>query len=228
VIVVMVNKLTKVVKLAATQSTFRAPDVADIVWRVWVRDYGVPRMIVSDRDPRFASGFWQELFRLLGTKLRMSTAYHPQTDGQTENTNKTIENMLRAYVNNHLDDWDEHLLHVEMAINNAVQDSTGYSPFYLTYGQHLHFPLQAAARASEEKESKDEEAKEFVRRVQLLTEEARKNLLATQEKQRRQANKHRREVRYKEGDMVLLETKNLSTYNRKLRPMQSMWVHSEW
>jgi len=214
----MVNKLTKKIKLAATHATFRAADVAEIVWREWVREYGVPRVIVSDRDPRFASSFWRELFRLLGTKLKMSSAYHPQTDGQTENTNKTVENMLRAYVNNHLDDWDEHLIHAEIAINNAVQDSTGYSPFYLTYGQHLHFPLQAAARASEEKESKDEEAKEFVRRVQSLTEEARRNLLATQEQQRIQANKHRRAVRYKVGDWVMLETKNLSNYTRKLRP----------
>jgi ribosomal protein L21E len=148
----------------------------------------------------------------------MSTAYHPQTDGQTENTNKTVENMLRAYVNHHLDDWDEHLVSAEMAINNAVQDSTGYSPYYLTFGQHLNFPLNAAAQRSEEKESVSESAAEFVRRTGLLVEEARKNLLAEQERQRRQANKHRREVKYKEGDMVMLETKHLSTHNSKLRP----------
>lgn len=218
VLVVMVNKLTKMVKLAPTKTTFRAVDVAEIVWRVWVREYGVPKRIVSDRDPRFASEFWRELWRLLGTKLSMSTAYHPQTDGQTENTNKTVENMLRAYVNHHLDDWDEHLVSAEMAINNAVQDSTGYSPYYLTFGQHLNFPLNVAAHRSEEKESVSESAAEFVRRTGLLVEEARKRLLAEQEKQRRQANKHRREVKYKEGDMVMLETKHLSTHNSKLRP----------
>jgi cytochrome c biogenesis factor len=81
-----------------------------------VRLHGVPKSIVSDRDTRFTSNFWKALWTLLGTKLKMSTAYHPQTDGQTEVTNKTVETMIRAYVNHQLNDWDEYLYHLEIAI----------------------------------------------------------------------------------------------------------------
>ena len=219
VLVVMVNKLTKKVKLAATHRNFRATDVAEIVWREWVREYGVPKQIISDRDPRFDSDFWKALWRLMGTKLRMSTTYHPQTDGQTENMNKTVENMLRSYVNHHLDDWDEYLISVEIAVNSAVQDSSGYSPYYLTYGQHINLPLSEAAKNTEKTEqTQNETANEFAKRMELHVKEAQRNLLAEQERQRKQANKHRREVSYKVGDMVMLETKNLSNYNSKLRP----------
>jgi hypothetical protein len=71
----------------------------------------------------------------------MSTAYHPQADGQTERQNRTLEDMLRAYVNYHRDDWDQHLVAAEIAHNNSQQASTGFSPYFLNYGQHPHLPL---------------------------------------------------------------------------------------
>jgi len=86
---------------------------------------------VSDRDPRFTSNFWKALCKRLGTNLNMSTSHHPQTDGQTECANRTIEDMLRAYVAPHQSDWDEHLITAEFAYNNSVQASTGFTPFYL-------------------------------------------------------------------------------------------------
>ncbi len=100
-----------------------------------------PKVLVSDRDPRFTSIFWQRLMALTGTRLNMSTARHPQTDGQTERANRTLEEMLRAYVSPYQDDWDQHLLAVEFAYNNSEQASTKYSPFYLMYGEHPHVPM---------------------------------------------------------------------------------------
>ena len=101
-----------------------------------------PRLYVpEDRDPRFTSNFWKALCKRLGTNLNMSTSHHPQTDGQTERANRTIEDMLRAYVAPHQSDWDEHLIAAEFAYNNSVQASTGSTPFYLNHGRHPHTPL---------------------------------------------------------------------------------------
>ena len=93
------------------------------------------------RDPRFTSTFWTALFKRLGTALNISTSHHPQTDGQTERANRTIEDMLRAYVSPLSNSWDEYLVPAEFAYNNSVQASTGFTPFYLTSGQHPHTPL---------------------------------------------------------------------------------------
>ena len=80
----------------------------------------------------------------------MSTAYHPQTDGQTERANRTLEDMLRAYVSYRQTDWDKHLTAAEIAYNNSVQASTGFSPFFLNSGQHPHLPLSAAVQPANE------------------------------------------------------------------------------
>src|SRR3954447_12418562 len=93
--------------------------------------HGLPSSIISDRDTKFTSRFWQSLFRTMGTRLAMSTAYHPQTDGQTERANRTLEDMLRAYVNYQQDDWDSLLPAAEFACNNAPNASTQMSPFRL-------------------------------------------------------------------------------------------------
>ena len=117
------------------QLTVTAPKLAKIVLREVCRLHGIPESILSDRDPRFTAHFWRALWDQLGTKLVMSTAYHPQTDGQTERANRTLEEMLRSYVNITQSDWDEHLSVLEMAYNNSKQISTGFSPFYLNTGQ---------------------------------------------------------------------------------------------
>ena len=98
---------------------------------------GLPRAIISDRDPRFLSKFWQELFRLLGTNLRMSTAYHPETDGQSEVSICTLENFLRPYVEEHPEEWSTYLPLPEFVVRNAINVSTGYNPCCLMYKQHV-------------------------------------------------------------------------------------------
>src|SRR6185437_16439429 len=122
--------------------------VAQIFFQQIIRHHAVPNNIVSDRDPRFMSNFWQALWKELGSKLKMSTSYHPQTDGQTERANRTLEDMLRAYVDYHGDDWDEMLTAVEIAVNNSTQSSTGFTPFYMNTGQHPHLPLTRVANVS--------------------------------------------------------------------------------
>ena len=142
-IVVWVDKLSKMIHCAATVTTIDAPALAQLTFKEVVRHHGLPATIVSDRDPRFTSHFWRCLWAHTGTKLAMSTAYHPQTDGQTERANRTLEDMLRACVSDRQDDWDEHLTAIEIAYNNSEQASTGFTPFYLNSGQHPTFPLSA-------------------------------------------------------------------------------------
>ena len=140
-ILVVVDKYSKMLHIIPTTTTVTAPDLAKLFFKEIVRLHGIPSSVISDRDPRFTSSFWQQIWKQLGTKLAMSTAYHPQTDGQTERANRTIEEMLRAYVNRKQNDWDQYLTAIELAYNNSKQASTGYSPFYLNYGQHPSIPL---------------------------------------------------------------------------------------
>jgi hypothetical protein len=116
--------------------------LAIIMHRAVFRHFGVPDKIVSDRDPRFMSNFWQQFFSLLGTSLNISTSYHPQRDGQTERTNQTFEQVPRCYTHPLHDDWARHLVNVEFALNSFVSTTTTLSPFKATLGFQPATPLR--------------------------------------------------------------------------------------
>ena len=97
------------------------------------RHYVLTRSIVSDRDPHFVTSFWQALWKRLGTQLNLSTANHPETDGQSDRTNQVLEDMLRAYVSSYQDDWEEHLVTAEFAYNDSVNATKGFTPFFLMH-----------------------------------------------------------------------------------------------
>ena len=100
-----------------------------------VRLHGVPISIVSDRDPRFTSRFWSSLQDAMGTQLHFSTVFHPQTDGQSDRTIQTLEDMLRACVIEFKGSWDTHLALMEFSYNNSYQSSIGMAPFEALYGR---------------------------------------------------------------------------------------------
>jgi hypothetical protein len=127
------------VHLAAVPETITAADSARVFLDNVFRLHGMPTEIISDRDPRFVAAFWQGVFRLLGTQLKMSTADHPETDGQTERTNRTLEEILRAYAHS-FESWSGHLSMAEFAINNSVHASTGHTPFYTNGLRHPRLP----------------------------------------------------------------------------------------
>ena len=123
--------------------------MAKVVYSTWCRQFGLPRTIVSDRDAIFTSRFWQELSRLMGIELAMSTAYHPETDGSSERSNRTVIEALRAYVNRRQTDWAEHLIHVEMAMNNSVNATTQQTPTEMLYGTSIRlFPAVGNAQTN--------------------------------------------------------------------------------
>lgn len=138
-VLVFVDRLSKMVHLTAVKQSITAEESAAVFLDSVFRLHGLPETLVSDRDPRFTSLFWRSLFKLLDTKLQMSTAAHPQTDGQTERVNRVLEDVLRSYATS-FSEWSQFLPLVEFALNNSVHASTGMSPFYVNYGRHPRVP----------------------------------------------------------------------------------------
>jgi len=206
-IVVFVDKLTKMVHYVATTTTVTAPRLANLFLHEVVRLHGVPQTLLSDRDPRFTAHFWRSLWQQLGTTLAMSTAFHPQTDGQTERANRTLEEMIRSYVNFKQDDWDTHLSTLELAVNNTKHGSTGFSPFYLNYGKEIRLPLDDAL--GDLRVCNNPTAADRIRSLAESLEQAKINISKAQLKQGHYVDRHRREVLFKVGDRVLLSTEHL-------------------
>ena len=109
--------------------------LAELYVREIVRLHGVPNSIVSDRDSRFTSKFWKSLQHTLGTKLKFSTSFHPQTNGQSERTIQTLEDMLRACALDFQGTWDKYLPLAEFSYNNNYQTTVGMAPYEALYGQ---------------------------------------------------------------------------------------------
>jgi len=211
-IAVFVDKLSKQAHFAACTTSITAPETAKLFLEQVVRHHGIPRTIVSDRDVRFTANFWKHFWSQLGTKLAMSTAFHPQTDGQTEVTNKILEEMLRNYVDYNQTNWDQHLVEVEMAYNNSRQVSTGFSPFFLNTGQHPNLPITLAVTAAAGNNNPTSE--QMLDSIQKNLEQARKNLEKAQQTQSKYADKKRRTLVFEEGDRVMVSTANMRTDER--------------
>ena len=214
-IVVFVDKVTKMVHYVPTTTSVTAPQLATLFIREVVRLHGVPDSLLSDRDPRFTAHFWRSLWSQLGTRLTMSTAYHPQTDGQTERSNRTLEEMLRHYVSWRQTDWDEHLSALEIANNNSKQTSTGFTPYYLNSGHEIRLPLDAALPLVD---GKNPIAAERIRRLHEDLIMAREHIERAQKRQAHYADQHRRHVTFAVGDRVLLSTQHLRMVGVKRTP----------
>ena len=220
-LVVFVDKLTKMIHIAPCVGVSSAPALADLFLKNVFRYHGMPTRFVSDRDPRFNSDFWKEFFDQCKVSCKMSSAFHPETDGQTEIVNKCIENYLRHFVAENQDDWDKLLLFAEIAYNNSIHESTGSTPFRLNSGfdpnlpssfkvYEEQYPIEPRKPGSTRRGGKCPRAQEYFKRIQLAIVEARINLEAAQQRQKAYADTKRREVKFKVGDVVLVSTQNLS------------------
>jgi hypothetical protein len=133
----VVDRLTKQAYFIPFLEEAGAEETAYIFHRHITGNHGTPEETISDRDTRFRSKFWQELMALAGTKSKLSTAFHPQTDGITERMNQTIEQYLRCYVNYQQDDWVKWLPIAQFAYNNSTNSATGITPYYANYGREM-------------------------------------------------------------------------------------------
>ena len=128
-IFVVVERFSKMAHFIPSHKVDDAQNVSKLFFREVVRLHGLPRSIVSDRDPKFISHFWKTLWEKLGTKLQFSTSCHPQTDGQTIVVNRSLSIMLRAVMTGSHKFWDEYLPHIEFEYNRVVHKTTNISPF---------------------------------------------------------------------------------------------------
>jgi hypothetical protein len=220
-ILTIVDRLTKMVHFHPCSSTITAPQAAQAFIQSVFRLHGLPSVIYSDRDPKFRGNFWKSLFKLLGTKLNMSTARHPQTDGQSERANRSIEEMLRHYINPSLTDWFDHLPLLEFAYNSSVQASTGATPFYLNFGQHPMSVLDVALPST--LAGMSDSAESTISRIRDSVTKAQLHLQHAQDRMVRYANKNRRDLKFSVDDLVLLSSDGLkppsaSDQARKFQP----------
>jgi hypothetical protein len=199
-------------------TSITALEVAKIFFSTIFKNHGLPQVIISDRDAKFTSRFWKTLFEQVGTKLALSTAFHPQTDGQTERMNRTLEEMLRAYASYKQNNWDEYLPAAEFAYNNSKQPSTGYTPFELDCGQHPNTPSSLAAKKNTQVPAADD----FMNHWNMMIQIAKDTLMIAQERQVKYANQNRRFEEYKVGDKVLLSTRHITTPIDKNRPTKKL------
>jgi len=131
---IVVDRFTKMADFIALRTSATTKDVANLFLREVWKLHGPPTEIISDIDAKFSGEFWESLCKLLGSKRKMSTVYHPQRDGQTERTNQELEGYLRNFVNYDQDDWYQLLPLAEFAYNNSRTNAHGMSPFFANYG----------------------------------------------------------------------------------------------
>lgn len=248
-IMVVVDRFTKLAHFVPMRETTNALGVAELVREQIFRLHGVPANIVSDRDSRFTSEFWKALCAALGVAQRMSTAFHPESDGQTERVNRVLEDMLRHYVSPDQTNWADLLCMAEFAYNSAWHESIQNTPFYLTYGYHPHSPLTrllhnfdpsagkvmaVAAIQLGGKAAKRKALHALMQRVPALDRftvsmqdalvKAKRALQGARERMKRFADQRRTPVTISVGDKVMLSSKNIDFKSGGSRKLLPRWI----
>ncbi|KAM0028419.1 putative nucleotidyltransferase, Ribonuclease H [Helianthus debilis subsp. tardiflorus] len=212
VILVIVDRLSKYAHFVGLPSTFTSLSVATKFVQEFVRLHGVPVDIVTDRDPRFMADFWKELHRLQGTTLSFSTAYHPQSDGQTEVLNKCVEMYLRCYVMDRPSDWFKFLPWAEYWYNTSFQTAAQMTPFEVVYGRKPP-NLTRYIKGSTSNSLVDSQLLD--RDEVLIT--LRNNLLRAQSRMKTYADTNRRDVQFAIGDWVFVKLQPFRQHSIRLQ-----------
>lgn len=199
-IMVIVDKFSKYAHFLPLSHPFTAYKVAMLFMEHIFKLHGLPESIVSDRDKVFTSTLWKELFRLAGTTLQMSSAYHPQTDGQTERVNQCLEGYLRCFVHSCPNKWKDWLSLAEFWYNTSYHSSLDKTPFEVLYGQpprHLGIDVMESCVVPD--------LQEWLLKRKLMLQLIQQQLSRAQQRQKHQADKHRSERSFDVGDWVFLK-----------------------
>jgi len=239
-VAVVVDRLSKMAVFIPCHTTSTAPDVAELFIERVQCHFGVPSAIVSDRDVRFVSRFWSSLMKQLGVQQKLSTANHPQTDGQTERVNRVLEEMLRNHCSTNQREWSKFLGQVQFAYNSRISESTGFAPFEMVYGRvppppaalglpQLHQQQQAAGSSnssSRERVSGPAAAvEELVKQLQETWRKAKLSIRNAQLKQAKAVNQQRSTQVFKAGDLVYLKASHVRNIPAALsRKLLSKWL----
>ena len=184
---VVVDRLTKSARFIPMKVTYSVEKLAELYVNNVVRLHGVPLSIISDRDGRFTSNFWRCVQKSLGSQLKFSTAFHPQTDGQSERTIQTLEDMLRACVMDFGGSWSKRLPLIEFSYNNSYQASIGVAPYEALYGRKCRSPIHWFEAGENNLEKTD-----FIRDTTEAIKKIRDRMGTAQSRQKSYADKRRR------------------------------------
>lgn len=199
-ILVVVDKFSKYAHFVPLAHPFTALDVAEAYMQFIHRLHGLPQSLISDRDRIFTSTLWTTLFRLAGTQLRMSSSYHPQTDGQTERVNQCLETFLRCFVHACPTQWSRWLALAEYWYNTSFHSSLGTTPFEVIYGHKpRYFGLSATAACQ------SDDLFEFLQEREKMQVLIRDHLLRAQARMKFQADRNRSERSFAVGDWAYLK-----------------------
>ena len=203
----VVDRCTKAAEFVPFRHSYTAAQLAHVFADRIVRHHGIPASIISDRDKLFTSNFWTTFLAAIGTKKKLSTAYHPQTDGQTERVNQTMETYLRIYCNQQQDNWVSLLPMAQIAYNNKVSEATGYTPFFANHGRHPNLFTRNL-----DTNIQTETAISSVEKLKEVHKKSLENIAKAQARTISYVNQKRKTApQLKEGDKVYLLTKNLRT-----------------
>ncbi|CAI7778016.1 unnamed protein product [Closterium sp. NIES-54] len=211
-VMAVVDRLMKMAHFSACKKSISAEEIARLFIAGVVRLHGIPAAIISDRDTKFTSNFWKNLWEQFGTRLQFSSSYHPETDGQTERTNQTMELLIRATCDDPTT-WEQQLPLIEFACNNAMSATTQQSPFYPNNEQNPTVPMTPSP------DNPTPRAQQFAEILQAARTRAAEAIKKANVIAKRNADRHRRPVTYQSGDYVLLDPHNFRLpVVPKLRP----------
>eukprot|EP00882_Tetradesmus_deserticola_P000856 GHRQ01000930.1.p1 GENE.GHRQ01000930.1~~GHRQ01000930.1.p1 ORF type:complete len:1344 (+),score=98.92 GHRQ01000930.1:408-4034(+) len=224
-IAVFVDRLSKMVHLAPCRKDTTAEQFADIFLDTVVKHHGLPDELVSDRGSIWTSKFWQALRGAFGISSAMSTAYHPQSDGNTERVNRIMEDMMRHFVDPSQSNWVQLLPLVEFAINDSWQESVQAVPFVLNYGKRPHLPLDKLLKGEGRLDVPDcVSAAERAESILSAVKNAKAALHAAQQRQAVAANRRRRDMNILVGDSVFLSTVNIKMKFKGSPKLLPRWI----
>jgi hypothetical protein len=208
-ILVCVDRFTKMAHFCPTTTNVTSEDTADLYLRYVFKHHGLPTDIVSDRGTQFVSRFSKRLYDLCGIKHNKSTAYHPQSDGQTERVNQVLEQYLRIFCDYQQDDWFDLLPLAEFSYNNAQHASTLMSPFFANYGFNPRCSLQVSGPTDP---AQNPAAEDLIARIKTIHQQLNENLTAAQAKYKEYYDVHVKEAPpFAIGDLVWLSRRNITT-----------------
>jgi hypothetical protein len=215
--------LSEYVVVIPCHDTDDAPACARLLKKHVFDVFGLPKGIISDRDPKYTGSFWGSLFQCLGTKLHLTTAYRPQSDGQSERTNQTVEQVLRCMCLQEPEAWVSHISDVMRAINGNKQASTGFSPSQLLFGYQPRSLLDIALDQGGLQNAVPVAA-EMVESMKANMDKARAQLTKAQAWQKAQYDKKHRRVVFKKGEKVYLSTEHINLAAAVCRKLKQRWV----